>query len=1090
MAQTLITGDVTGTVTDPSGAVIPRATVSLTNNGTGAGQETLTNGQGSYRFSLLAPGSYLLTASAPDFSPAKKNVQVRVGQIAAVNLQLALATALVSIEVHEALPTVQTTNANISSNVVAKQLADVPNPGNDMTFYALLAPGVQLSTSGGNANNGNFSSFGLPATSNTFTINGATNNDTFSNVGNTGASNLMLGSNAIGEAAVVNTGYTGQYGRLAGAQVNYVSKSGTNNYHGNAIYYWNGSAMNANNFFNNLLGEPKAFSNVNMWATSLGGPFPKQKNRTFFFVDYEGTRILLPTNDQALIPTSQFAAATLNNLAATGQSQAIPFYQKIFNLYASAPEARFAVPVRGGGCGTPSPLPRGEPCAQQFRANQGNFTSEDIWSVQVDHNLGANDRMFVQVQRDNGVQATYTDLISPIFNAFSQQPAMNGQFSQNHRFNAAMVNQFILTGQFYSTTFGPPDYNAVLAVFPTVIRFLPTLFSNMGGVGYLWPQGHRATQYQIIDDLSWNLGAHNLKFGMNLHRIDMTDLDFQTFQQGLITELNLKDFYNGGGTNSVLQQKFPQVSELPFAYYTLGVYAQDEWKVNSRLTVTAALRADHNSNPVCQVNCFANLIAPFNSLPHNPNVPYNQVIRTNLHQAFFDTTMVIWQPRVGFAWIPTRSGNTVVRGGFGLFGDIFPGKVAELIAGNPPMVNSFLIRNGNITPGAPGSLFQIAAAANQSFLDGFNSGGTVGSISATNPLFRPPNVTTTDAIYKQARYEEFNLEVQQQLPWNMIASANFVGNHGYNLVISNNGLNGFAPPAFNFVGLPSVKPDTRFQAVTQLMTGAISNYRGMVLSLRRRAPQGLQFGFYYTYSHALDEVSNAGYFPFDTQTAPSIENPQNPYNIRQYNYGNADYDARHYISANYVWDDVFHNTFKKRVPKLLTSGWTISGTVFFRTGQPFTVIDTNASNSLVGNGFLGPIFATPIQPGYNSCGPSAVDTPCPSLSQFAPSTIQPNGFGNQTRNQYRGPWYFDTDMSLMKNFKIPRWEGAKFGVGFQFYNILNHPNFDKPQNDIALGQGTFGTIVNTVSAPTSIFGAFMQADASVRIIQLRAQFVF
>ena len=128
MAQTLTTGDITGTVTDPSGAVIPRATVSLKNNGTGAGQEALTNGQGSYRFSLLSPGSYLLTAKATDFSQTKKNVQVRVGQIAAVDLQLALATAVVSIEVHEALPTVQTTNANISSNVVAKQLADGAEP--------------------------------------------------------------------------------------------------------------------------------------------------------------------------------------------------------------------------------------------------------------------------------------------------------------------------------------------------------------------------------------------------------------------------------------------------------------------------------------------------------------------------------------------------------------------------------------------------------------------------------------------------------------------------------------------------------------------------------------------------------------------------------------------------------------------------------------------------------------------------------------------------------------------------------------------------------------------------------------------------
>ncbi len=132
----------------------------------------------------------------------------------------------------------------------------------------------------------------------------------------------MLGSNAIGEATVVNNGYTGQYGGLAGSQVNYVSKSGTNSYHGNAIYYWNGRAMNANNWFNNQSGDPKPFSNVNEWATSVGGPFPKQKDKTFFFVDYEGTRIVLPTNVLAKIPSAQFENATLANLQGAGQAQA------------------------------------------------------------------------------------------------------------------------------------------------------------------------------------------------------------------------------------------------------------------------------------------------------------------------------------------------------------------------------------------------------------------------------------------------------------------------------------------------------------------------------------------------------------------------------------------------------------------------------------------------------------------------------------------------------------------------------------------------------------------------------------------------
>jgi Carboxypeptidase regulatory-like domain len=1085
-AQSLTSGDIAGVITDPSGGVMPNVALELRSEDTGAVRQMTTNGIGYYRFSLVTPGNYLLTASATNFLTSQRALKVRVGEITTVDIQLPLAVASASIEVKEAAPPVQTDTGNITTNVPPPNLFALPNSGNDLTFYALLSPGVELST---NAGFGNFSSFGLPATSNMFTINGAINNDVFLNTGNTGPTNLMLGFNAISEVTVVNNGYSGQYGGLAGAQVNYVSKSGTNTYHGNAIYFWSGRALNANNWFNNQAGVPRPFSNVNMWATSFGGAFPKQKDKTFYFGDYEGTHIVLPTNQFVKIPSPQFANATLANLMATGQTQAVPFYQNIFNLYAGAVGAAGATPVPDGGCGTFTLLGPGVPCALQFRSTAGNFTTEYIWTVRVDHIFSEADRIYFQAQRDNGTQPTYTDPINPIFNVFSQQPQMNGQLSETHNFNSTAVNQFILTGQFYSSKFGPPNENAVLAVFPTVIRFNPALFYNMGGMGFNYPQGRNVTQYQVIDDLTISKNAHSLKFGVNFHRADLTDFGFQVLQNGRITERNLLDFYNGGGTANFLQQRFPTITEAPFALYNLGLYAQDDWQANPSLTLTFVLRADHNSNPVCQVNCFANLIAPFNSLPHDPNVPYNQVIRTGLHKAMSATTRIIWQPRFGFAWKIGKTGNTILRGGFGLFGDTFPALVADSMARNTPLLNSFIVNNGKITPGLTGGLFDLAAAANQSLISGFNSGGTVDSITAMNPLFQPPNFTTMDHTYRQARYEEWNLELQQALPGQLTASANIVGNHGYNEVIQNAGLNGFAP---NFNGLPSTQPDRRFQVVNQWQTGAISNYWGLVLGLRERMSRGLQFAVWYTFSHALDIVSNAGFNSYDLNTAPSILFPQNPYNIRQYNYGNADYDVRHYVSANYVWDDVFRHLFKKGGPDVLVRGWTVAGTLFYRTGQPLTVIDSAATTALNANSFGGTIFATPVLPGYNGCTPAAAnpDTPCLQIAQFAPSTSSPTAFGNQTRNQYRGPRYFDTDFSILKNFKVPHWEAARFGVGFQFFNLFNHPNFDKPVNDIAQGAGTFGVITNLVSPPTSILGASIGADASGRIIQLRGQLVF
>ena len=248
--------------------------------------------------------------------------------------------------------------------------------------------------------------------------------------------------------------------------------------------------------------------------------------------------------------------------------------------------------------------------------------------------------------------------------------------------------------------------------------------------GYNWPQGRNVTQYQLIDDLSKTQGAHNLKFGVNFHRIDLTYLSYQVFQNGRITERSLGDFFSGGSTGNLLQQRFPQASEAPFAYYNLGLYAMDEWKVTPRLNLTLTIRADHNSNPVCQTNCFANLVEPFTDLMHNPNVPYNQVIHTNLHQALAGTTKIVWQPRFGFAWTPTKKADLVVRGGFGLFGDTFPGQVAGLMALNTPNLNSFTINNGPITPGAPGNLFSTASArqpiAAQRFLQRTNGGANHG----------------------------------------------------------------------------------------------------------------------------------------------------------------------------------------------------------------------------------------------------------------------------------------------------------------------------------------------------------------------------
>ncbi len=320
-AQTSTTGDVAGTVTDPSGATVPDAKVSLTDETKGTTQETKTNKDGVYHFYLLSPGPYTVTATATGFQTFSRHSNVSVGQIATLDIQLSVGASSTTVTVTESVPLLQTENGDTARTVTEQQVQNVPNPGNDMSAIAQLAPGAIMNTQGGY---GNVEAFGLPATSNLFTTDGMDDNDPFLNLNNSGATNLLLGSNEIQEADVVTNGFSTAYGTFSGINVNYVTKSGGNDFHGNAVYYWNGRAMNANDWFNKQSGIPRPFDNANQWAASIGGPIKKDK--MFFYVNTEGLRVLIPVPSTIFVPTTGFEAAVVQNLKNLGDTASIPYY--------------------------------------------------------------------------------------------------------------------------------------------------------------------------------------------------------------------------------------------------------------------------------------------------------------------------------------------------------------------------------------------------------------------------------------------------------------------------------------------------------------------------------------------------------------------------------------------------------------------------------------------------------------------------------------------------------------------------------------------------------------------------------------------
>ena len=352
------------------------------------------------------------------------------------------------------------------------------------------------------------------------------------------------------------------------------------------------------------------------------------------------------------------------------------------------------------------------------------------------------------------------------------------------------------------------------------------------------------------------------------------------------------------------------------ALYALGFYAQDEWAIRPNFKLTLSLRGDHNSNPVCQTNCFARLSNSFLNIDHSADVPYNSTIQTGLNQALENYTKVSWQPRLGFAWSPFGAGhNTVVRGGFGLFTDAFPATIADSLLNNAPLNNVFQVAQAPLSPGTDGNQAALASQANASFLQGFAAGQTLAQIQAGNPLFVVPSFTNATRRIIAPQYQEWNLEVQHAFGLATTVSLNYVGNHGVHEAVQNPGLN-----AFGFGTLPATATDPRFGTVTEVATVANSNYNGLTASLRHQF-HSVQVQANYTWSHALDEVSNAGFLPYTFNTNTSVLSPQDPFNQRRFNYGNADYDTRHYFSFNYVWDVP-----RFWGPKVVFGDWVVSGT--------------------------------------------------------------------------------------------------------------------------------------------------------------------
>jgi len=1103
------TSAIVGQVTDATNAAIPGATVTITNRETALQRSAKTDDEGRFNLPQLKPDTYSVRVEAAGFASQQNDyVLAALGQKQTVNFTLRVAQSNQTIEISSEAPILNPENANTSTTLNAHELENLPNPGGDLTYPLQFAAGALINTAGsgndfvgGTNGYGNVEFNGLPALSNGYIVDGLETNDPLTNLNSGLSTNLVLGLNSISEVTVNTLSYAVDQGRYGASQVNYVTKSGSNQFHGNLYELWNGSRFNAADYFTNAtLGNHKPRSTVNHFGGSVGGPIVHDK--LFFFFDSEWVRIALPIVTATIVPTTAFQKYVLQQVP----SLSAPFYRQMFALYGNtsgAPRAILGCPLGANGDG----------CADSQSVSHSSDDREQVQTARVDYNFNENNTSWFRFQADTGLQAAYTDPINPLFNAFSPQPLYSFAAGYTHVFSQNLVNYFNPAFSWYESLFGPADFQKTLSAFPIVLEGTgPNAFSPVGGLDNTWVQGRRASRFFINDNLAWSHGAHELRFGTNTRILRLNDYDFGEGSVPTVTYATLQQYIQG--VASTATETFPTFANEPFNFLNLDVYAQDTWKVTKKLTWTFGIRDTFNSNPLNPHDQIARLRGSFDSISHDVNQPLNAAILTGRGNVFSSTPLAILQPRTALAW--QFESKSVLRAGFGVFSDILPGSIADVVGVNPPYVKTFqggLLGTAGgtaIAPGVLNSAVDATVAANQTFSSGFPQGQlSCASPQASSATCLPPVAITAvpNGKLHAPYFMEWSLGLEHEFGTTASIHAQYVGTRAVNQPYLTQ-VNGYQTVCDGcFAPFPYAhSTDPRFGAVTQFSTGANSHYDGLQLSAMKRLGHGLMGQINYTWSRCMDTVSNGGFLQF---SAGGILAPL-PGELAR-DYGPCDYDIRNNLNAQYVYQ--LPIKVQNRVLGYALNGWQVSGTAFWHSGIPFSVLSTPYSAN--GNGIVngsGPQFASIIPgvplyehhpiPGVTQPGTVQWLNPDAFVSTVDPSTgacfdgDSPANcqFGNLGRNALRGPDFAWSDFYLTKSVALS--ERVRLRFDTQFFNVFNHPNFGLPSMALAgipgkpSTQTGFGALTYATSPPTGLLGVGLGGDSTPRMIafQLRLEF--
>lgn len=1055
-------GTIVGTISDPSGAVIPSASIKVTNQNTGQVRVVTANQQGYFVVPSLAPSVYTVAVNSNGFAAIKRtDITLLADQHLTLDLQMKLASSSQTVSV-SAIPALQvdTTTSTLSHVVEQKRIVDLPLDGRNPVQLALLAPGT-TNAPANNSDQGQYKT--LPAAI-TISTNGSRNNETAFNLDGSSNNDIYTNVNqpfpfpdALQEFSVQTADYSARYGGNSGAVVNAITKGGGNRFHGDLFEFDRNAVFNARNHFASVRDQLKR----NQFGGVLGGPVVH--NKAFFFFGYQQTQIRdVQNGKKAYVPTPA---------EMSGDFSAIP--QQIFNPATGADYA--------GNQIDPATF---DPAAVKFvqnylpQSNQANgqvtyalplSQSFNEYVIRGDQNLSQKDhlfeRYFLDRYSDNPflTPSNYLATVSQ-----SQILSHNAIIGETHIFTPNLLNDFRLSFSRVSTNAGPPSNSISVADLGVAVNQPPQFAKALDGIsvsGYFStssfpPSIMNRNNYMIADDVSWIHGKHTVAFGGVLAR----------------GQIIIRDAYLAGGTFSFTADNtgnalssFLLGSIRTFKQgngefkdnrdWLASLYVQDDYHVTRKLTVNMGLRwapfvpwyevdgrveqfriGNYNAGTVSTM--FPN--APAGLLfPGDPGMPQHGVRSTK-----FD-----FSPRIGFALDPTGKGKTSIRAGFGAFYDSQQAGIEN---------NRFV----DVSPFSTQISVTTPAGTFSNPYQGMTDPFPAPAVPSRDSVFPAPVLAVSYDPAHNSRMlppvtYNYNLSVEHQFPDQILVTASYVGaqsRHQTETIELN--------PAVYIPG-SKLKTDQRrmFQGYSSIGQGTddlIANYNSLQLGVQRRM-KSITLLANYTFSKSLDDVpagqGNAGIASQDVSALPWT-NPDR----HQFDYGRSDFDHKHILNASYVWDLPAlrsHNL----AEQLVVGGWETTGIINYQSGFGLTPL-AGSDRSQTGLGRDRAELTGPDVYGGNACGSIQ---PCVNylnpgafVTNYTATSYPLGTYGNVGKGQFTGPGLVTWDAGLMKNFPLGS-ERAHLQFHAEFFNVLNHTNLGNP--NLTANSPTFGAIQGTSTDP-------------------------